>query len=229
MNKRQQPRRRLRPEIKVIALFVILLLLTQFFFAMVAAQIVTAMQAAKEAPAEETIQTVHITEPTAEPEAEPVFYIVEHEPEPEEAPEPIRFDAVPLDADLKAHIIKTAEAADIEPALIFAMIDVESDYQADKLGDGGDSLGLMQIQPRWHGARMASLGCTDLLDPYQNVTVGVDFLSELIAYYDGDVTKAVIAYNMGQAGAQRNCFNHGIYSTVYSEAVFAELAELREV
>lgn len=225
MNKRQQPRRQLRPEIRVILFFVILLLLVQFFFAVVAAQIVTAMQAPREEPAEQVCQTVHITE--TETEAEPLFYIVEHEPEPE--PEPIRFEAVPLDADLKDHIIDTAEAAGIEPALIFAMIDVESDYQADKLGDGGDSLGLLQIQPRWHSARMERLGCTDLLDPCQNVTVGVDFLSELIAYYDGDVTKAVISYNMGQAGAQRNCFNHGIYSTVYSEAVFDELAELQEV
>lgn len=229
MTTRQKPRRKLRPEIRVIAIFLVILLLTQFLFALVAAKLVTAMQAAKAKPQPEdqAIQTVHITEPEPEPEAEPLFYVVEHEeaPEPEE---PIRFESVPLDAELKDHIIDTALSEGIAPELIFAMIAVESDYLADTVGDGGDSLGLMQIQPRWHGARMARLGCTDLLDPYQNVTVGVDFLSELIAYYDGDVTKAVIAYNMGQAGAQKNCFDRGIYSTKYSEAVFSEAAELRE-
>lgn len=225
MNKRKQPRRKLRPEFRALVGFVAILLLVQFLFALFAAVLVATIQEVKAAGIPEEACTAEpALEPVPEPEAEQVFYVVEQEPEA-----PIYFESVPLDAELKAHIIKTAEAAGIEPALIFAMIDVESDYRADTVGDGGASLGLMQIQERWHRERMERLGCTDLLDPYQNVTVGVDFLSELIRYYDGDVTKAVIAYNMGQAGAQRNCFNHGIYSTKYSEAVFAELAELREV
>lgn len=224
MNARQRPRRRLRPEIRALISFAVILLLTQFLFALVAAKIVVSVCEAKAASeSEQAIQAVHITEPTPAPVTVAAIQ------EPEAAPETVYFESVPLDADLQDHIVRTAQAEGIDPMLIFAMIDVESDYQADKLGDGGDSYGLMQIQPRWHSERMERLGCTDLLDPYQNVTVGVDFLSELIGYYDGDVNKAVIAYNMGQTGARKNCFALGVYSTKYSEAVFSERDALREV
>ena len=54
----------------------------------------------------------------------------------------------------------------------------------------------MQIQPRWHYKRMLNLGCTNLLDPYQNVTVGIDILAGAIWQY-GDVAQGLVAYNQG--------------------------------
>jgi soluble lytic murein transglycosylase-like protein len=36
-----------------------------------------------------------------------------------------------------------------------------------------------------------------LLNPYQNTTTGIDFLSEQIDRYDGDVAKALVGYNQG--------------------------------
>jgi soluble lytic murein transglycosylase-like protein len=44
---------------------------------------------------------------------------------------------------------------------------------------------------------MERLGCTDLLDPYQNVIVGTDFLAEQLIRYGGDMGKALVAYNAG--------------------------------
>jgi formylmethanofuran dehydrogenase subunit E len=44
---------------------------------------------------------------------------------------------------------------------------------------------------------MDKLGATDLFDPYQCVTVAVDYLSELLDIYDGDIEKALTAYNQG--------------------------------
>ena len=44
---------------------------------------------------------------------------------------------------------------------------------------------------------MERLGCTDLLDPYQNVIVGADYLAEQVNRYGGDMGKALVAYNAG--------------------------------
>ena len=104
---------------------------------------------------------------------------------------------VPLDADLQKHIVETCEAHHIDPTIVLAMIYRESSYNAEAIGDGGDSYGLMQIQPRWHYERMERLGCTDLLNPYQNVTVGVEIFADQLARYDGDIAKALVAYNQG--------------------------------
>lgn len=110
--------------------------------------------------------------------------------------EPVLY-AVPLEAELQLHIIQTCEEYHIDPAIVMATIWRESRFRADAVGDGGNSLGLMQIQEYWHSGRMERLGCEDLLDPYQNVVVGIDYLAESIDRYDGDVAKALVAYNQG--------------------------------
>ena len=107
------------------------------------------------------------------------------------------YDSVPLDQDLQDYIIRECDAKGIDPAIVMAMIDRESEYKADTIGDNGNSFGLMQIQPKWHTERMERLGCTDLLDPYHNVRVGVDYLCEMLNKY-GDMAKALVAYNQGQ-------------------------------
>ena len=134
---------------------------------------------------------------------------------------------VPLSAELQLHIIHASEAHRIDPAVVVAVIWKESTYNAGAVGDSGNSLGLMQIQPRWHGERMDRLSCPDLLDPFQNVTVGVDILAGLIDYYDGDISMALMAYNAGAAGANRYWFSQGIYSNSYSEAVLDKAAQLK--
>lgn len=104
---------------------------------------------------------------------------------------------VPLDSELQQHVIKEAEQYGINPAIIFGIIEKESDYRENTVGDSGKSEGLMQIQRKWHSGRMEELGCTDLFDPYQNVTVGVNILAEQLDRYDGDMAKALTAYNRG--------------------------------
>lgn len=103
---------------------------------------------------------------------------------------------VPLSEDLQLHIIKTCEEKGIDPVIVFAMAYRESSYRTDAVGDNCASLGLLQIQSRWHSERMERLDCPNLLDPYQNVTVGVDYLAELLDRY-GDIPKALTAYNTG--------------------------------
>lgn len=110
-------------------------------------------------------------------------------------PSRVYFD-VPLDKNLQNHIMDICEERNIDPRVAFAMIKCESGFRAEAIGDSGNSLGLMQIQPRWHYARMERLGCDNLLDPYQNVTVGLDLFGDLLKHY-GNVEHALMAYNGG--------------------------------
>ena len=99
--------------------------------------------------------------------------------EKNEDPERVYYD-VPLSEDLQDHIFNLCDEKGIEYKVAMALIHTESRFDATCVGDSGNSLGLMQIQPRWHYERMERLGCDDLLDPYQNVTVGLDLFSDLL-------------------------------------------------
>ena len=137
----------------------------------------------QEETAQQQIQVVEpapeVDEPVAEPETETVML----------------WD-VPLDAELQLFIIQSCEDHHIDPAIVIAVIERESSYRASVIGDNGEAFGLMQVQPKWHRDRMDKLGVTDLLDPFQNVTVGMDYLFELLDEGKG-LERALAAYNQG--------------------------------
>lgn len=109
---------------------------------------------------------------------------------------------VPLDAELQTYIDAICVNSPIEPELILAMCEVESQYNPDAVGDNGRSLGLLQINPGWHMERMVRLQCPDLMNPYNNITVALDILEELYEDYDGNIEKVLMAYNGGHAYAE---------------------------
>ena len=133
---------------------------------------------------------------------------------------------VPLEEDVQRAVIDICEGYEIDPTIVFGMIQQESCFQSDVVGDNGRSFGLMQVQERFHTARMEKLGVTDLLDPVQNVTVGVDCFAELLEDYSGNVHMALTAYNMGRTGAYAKCFSNGLYTSAYSESVMAKAGEI---
>ena len=94
------------------------------------------------------------------------------------------------------HIDKMAKRYGLDSRIIKALIEEESGWVASAEGDNGQSVGLMQIQERWHKDRMKRLGANDLYDPEQNITVGCDILSELLNKY-GNYRDALSVYNSG--------------------------------
>lgn len=104
---------------------------------------------------------------------------------------------VPLDGDTQAFLRAACEEFDVPFELVLAIIHQETDFQ-NIAGDGGKSVGYMQIQPRWNRDRMERLGVVDLFNPYDNFRVGCDLLSELLSKYD--VESALTAYNRGTPG-----------------------------
>lgn len=89
-------------------------------------------------------------------------------------------------------IEQAAQKYGVDPDLIEAVIQTESNYDADAVSSAG-AQGLMQLMP----ATASSLGVTDSFDPAQNINGGVKLLSQLLDQYDGNVKLALAAYNAG--------------------------------
>lgn len=134
-----------------------------------------------------------------------------------ETDKPEYFD-VPLSHDIQDHIFEVCEEYGIAPALVVAMIAQESDFGAHKVGDGGDSAGLLQVQRKWHQERMDRLGCDNLLDPYQNITVAVDYIAELTEIKP-DLYWVLMCYNGGfrQADERMATGNYSDYAIEVTE------------
>ena len=107
-----------------------------------------------------------------------------------------RYD-VPLDDETQAFLRAACDESGVPYELALAVIRKESTFQ-NIIGDSGDSVGYMQIQPRWHKERMERLGVTDLRDPFSNFRVGCDYLAELLERYP--LEDAMTAYNSGNPG-----------------------------
>lgn len=137
----------------------------------------------------------------------PVVKVVEIKEIETDVPE--YFD-VPLSHDIQNHIFDVCDEYGIAPALVVAMIAQESDFKQNSIGDGGDSAGLLQVQQKWHQERMDRLGCDNLLDPYQNITVAVDYIAEL-KEINHDLYWVLMAYNGGSGYATKN-MESGKYS-----------------
>lgn len=139
-------------------------------------------------------------------------------------PKEVKEYDVPLDENIKNYTVSICELYGIPPETVFAMMEVESDFQTDAVGDNGNSIGLMQIQPRWNGERMEKLGITNLYNPYNNITVGVDILREKIQAGNG-MEWALTAYNGGNARADRYLKNGT--TCEYAEKVLRKADEIQ--
>lgn len=87
---------------------------------------------------------------------------------------------------------------DVDPALVAAVMETESRFKSRARSQVG-AQGLMQLMPRT-GAWM---GATNLYDPEQNVDAGVKYLKYLQRRFNGDLTKAIAAYNAGEGNVLR--------------------------
>lgn len=90
------------------------------------------------------------------------------------------------------YVYEICEEYCICPELVMAIIEKESSGKAD--ATNGDCKGLMQVSECWHTDRMKRLGVTDLYNPYENILVGVDYLSELAAEYN-DLGTVLMIYS----------------------------------
>ena len=95
-----------------------------------------------------------------------------------------------------------ARAAGLDPALVRAVVAVESAFDPRAVSDKG-AIGLMQILPdtgERYGVRADAKRSTSdkLLDPATNLHVGTRYLRDLLARFGNDLSLALAAYNAGE-------------------------------
>jgi hypothetical protein len=101
--------------------------------------------------------------------------------------------------DLHALAEAVARRHGLDPQLVSAVVSVESGFRAGAVSPKG-AQGLMQLMP----TTASSLGVGDAFDPEQNLDGGVRHLGSLLALYDGDVRRALAAYNAGEGAVARH-------------------------
>ena len=100
---------------------------------------------------------------------------------------------------LKRLIQREARAKGLDPKLVESIIRVESDFDPQAVSTRG-AVGLMQLMPET--ARL--YGATDPWDVTQNVRAGTAYLRDLLYHFNGDLRKALAAYNAGPAAVKRH-------------------------
>jgi soluble lytic murein transglycosylase-like protein len=95
-------------------------------------------------------------------------------------------------------VADAARRYDVDPALIAGVIETESSFNP-RAQSGAGAKGLMQLMD----ATARGLGVADSFDPVQNVNGGARFLRDMLDRYQGDVRKALAAYNAGPGAVDR--------------------------
>lgn len=100
--------------------------------------------------------------------------------------------SLPLaDQSLSAMIDEAARKYNVDPKLVAAVAEVESGGNQDETSSAG-AIGVMQLMPD----TAAALGVNPY-DKKSNIEGGAKYLRQMLDTFDGDIRKAVAAYNAG--------------------------------
>ncbi|MEO8442738.1 MAG: lytic transglycosylase domain-containing protein [Betaproteobacteria bacterium] len=144
-------------------------------------------------------------------------------------PEPRKESAIPprfADRPFAKLIDVAARDAALDPALVHAVISIESGYNAAARSPKG-ALGLMQVLPE----TAARYGVTNAgRSPEANLKAGTLYLSDLLQMFDNRMDLALAAYNAGENAVIRYGERIPPYreTQLYVPAVLARYLEWRE-
>ncbi len=106
-------------------------------------------------------------------------------------------ESLPINRDFDQEIETAGLKYNVDPALIKAVIQVESGGNPAAVSRAG-ARGLMQLMP----ATAAEMGVADPFDPAQNIMGGTRYLRRLLDRYRGDTKLALAAYNWGMGNVE---------------------------
>jgi soluble lytic murein transglycosylase-like protein len=112
-----------------------------------------------------------------------------------------------------------SKSQSVDIGLLRAVIEQESAFHPCAVSPKG-AQGLMQLMP----AVSSRLGVKDVFDPKQNVDAGARYLKEMLDKYQGDLPKALAAYNAGPTAVdQANGIPDIPETRQYVEAILAQV------
>jgi soluble lytic murein transglycosylase-like protein len=104
-----------------------------------------------------------------------------------------------LEQRISRFIAGYAEQYRLDPALLRAVIKVESDFNPTAVSSKG-ARGLMQLMP----PTAAALKVLDPFDPKENIRAGAGELRRLLDRFGGNLKLALAAYHAGEARVSRS-------------------------
>ncbi|HZO87563.1 MAG TPA: lytic transglycosylase domain-containing protein [Chthonomonadaceae bacterium] len=111
---------------------------------------------------------------------------------------PIGPSAGPFSPEIDALVVKYAAQNQLPPDLVRAVIQQESGGNPRSVSAVG-AKGLMQLMPETAQA----FGVQDAFDPEQNIAAGTRYLAGLLREFQGELPKALAAYNAGSAAVRK--------------------------
>ncbi len=90
--------------------------------------------------------------------------------------------------------IEASQKYGVSYDLLTAMAQQESGFDPNAVSRTG-AMGIMQIMPQ----TATELGLEHPFDAYENIMAGANYISQKLEEYDGDVDKALAAYNAGSS------------------------------
>ncbi len=119
-------------------------------------------------------------------------------------------------------ILFAARESDVDPYLIAAVVRAESSGRIGVVSTKG-ALGLMQLMPATAAERARILGLPEpdreelLADPKLNLRLGANYMAWLLSRQEGDVERALVAYNTGPTRLARWIEDAGSYAAWRAE------------
>lgn len=104
----------------------------------------------------------------------------------------------PLSYELQDSLQTACERHGVEYAVALGLVEVESGFDPEAVNPNSGCYGLTQLSPRYFPRD---------LTPAENLDAGVDYLSEHLERYGGDIRAALTAYHDGHDTGRRGYAN----------------------
>ncbi|MFL5310824.1 MAG: lytic transglycosylase domain-containing protein [Myxococcales bacterium] len=130
-----------------------------------------------------------------------------------------------------AAIVREARRQGLDPLMVAAVIEIESRFDPFAVSPAG-AYGLMQLMPptarELFTGRKASLKTAHLFNPVLNIELGTAYIGQLLRRFDGDLPRALVAYNAGPSVARALVRGSRSYRRLqaYPRAVLAAYRDL---
>lgn len=111
---------------------------------------------------------------------------------------PISAEQTINNSELNSIVHEKAEIYNIDPSIIKAVIETESNWNSRAISNKG-AMGLMQLMP----STAIDMNVSNPFDPEENIEGGTKYLKYLLEKFNGDLILALAAYNAGPKAVEK--------------------------